>query len=39
MTKYICRLKPNKDGLIGCGVKFNRIRRVTRLPNWRLIPV
>lgn len=25
----ICMLRPNKDGLVGVGVKFERIRRVT----------
>lgn len=26
---YVCRLHPDKDGKVGEGVKFNRIRRVT----------
>lgn len=26
---YHCRLHPNHEGLIGTGVKFERIRRVT----------
>lgn len=28
-TSKICMLRPNKDGLVGQGVKFERIRRVT----------
>ena len=28
-TQKVCMLRPNKDGLVGVGVKFDRIRRVT----------
>ena len=29
MSKFICRLHPDKEGLIGKGVHTERIRRVT----------
>lgn len=29
MSTYYCRLMPDKDGVVGKGLKFNRIRRVT----------
>jgi anaerobic ribonucleoside-triphosphate reductase len=25
----VCRLRPNRQGIVGEGIKFNRIRRVT----------
>ncbi len=28
-VNYYCRLRPNHDGLVGVGVGFQRIRRVT----------
>ncbi len=29
MSEYICRLKADKSGVVGAGVRFQRIRRIT----------
>ena len=28
-TNYYCRLRPDQNGMVGAGVSFQRIRRVT----------
>ena len=29
MSEYICRLKADKSGVVGAGVRFQRVRRIT----------